>query len=225
MDIATLVSIGAAVVSATTTIVLAALTARYVKLTHALVEEAKAAKIPSVYVDLELDPGLSKFVLGNAGNSPALNIELQVLRDAPWESIASMPTGLANLAPFKNGIAYLAPSRVLKFAPGSIQDDTFFSIGSRIEIRLSYETETGRRLVREVSFDLSSYDGVMLESFRDPQTEVAKAIRDAAWERRKPDLGRPLRRAKKKICPSCGERVAITATTCRFCKAAIATLS
>ena len=171
-----LVQVVCAVATVAVTGLLVWLTSRYVTLIRDLVEEARASKVPTVFADIELSSSACKFVIGNAGTSPALDVTIEVLRDAQWRSLANdFPVGLLSLSPVKRGIPYMAPGCILKFLPGAIGRE-FFADDSRIELRLSYTTETRRRVSTEITFDLAAYNGIALESFQD---QVAHAINRA----------------------------------------------
>jgi hypothetical protein len=205
--------------SALATVVLVFLTYRYVRLTSALVEEARASRVPTVFLDIELGD-LPKLVIGNVGTAPAFKLRFEVLADVPWRSMGKgHVSGIKALAPIKQGISYLAPGRILKFFPGDIDDKSqFFSAVSVIRIRLHYDTESGRTITRDVSFGMGSYSGVAVESFSDPFREIARQIREAAHElRRQDDPLRAMNRLFKKACPTCGEQVMSSAKKCRFC--------
>ena len=120
MDTPTLVSLVGSTASAVATVLLTALTAWYVRLTHTLVQEAKSAKLPNVFVDLEFDSIDVKFIIGNTGSSPALNVRLDVRDSIPWDKIGDHPTGFSSLAIVKSGLTYLAPGRTLKFNVGYV---------------------------------------------------------------------------------------------------------
>lgn len=104
-------------ISALTTIVLALLTAWYVQLTHALVEEARVAKYPNVYVDVEFDDIDVKFVVGNSGGSAAVDIQFDVKDSVPWRKIGGSQTGIKSISAVERGISYLAPGERLSFKP------------------------------------------------------------------------------------------------------------
>ena len=219
MDIAGVLSSVGSVASAVATIALVFLTGRYVKLTHAMVEEARLAKYPNVFVDLEFDDFEVKFLIGNAGSGPAKDLRFQVDDRVPWRKLQNYPSGLSELSIVKSGLSYLAPGRTLKFNAGYVENDPgFFAEGSGISIRLTFETEGGVQLEREFTIDLQSYSGVLFESFRDPQREVARAIRDAERDRSSHErISSQSNRFFKKNCPTCGELVSRSARKCPHC--------
>jgi hypothetical protein len=219
MDTFALVSLVGSSVSALTTIVLAFLTAKYVKLTHALVEEARVARYPNVYVDIEFDDMDVKFIVGNSGQSAAVDIKFDVKDSVPWRKIQNFPTGIKSISAVGSGISYLAPGRILKFQAGYVEHDSaFFAKGSEIDISLTFKTETGKSLQRQHTVELRSYAGILLETFRNPEREVARAIRDTESARRSNEsLTNHTKNLFKKACPSCGEFVKQTAKKCIHC--------
>ena len=219
MDTAAIVSLIGSTASALATVVLVVLTGKYVRLTHALVEETRSAKFPNVFVDIEFDSSRVKFIVGNAGTSSAVNVSFSIKDSVPWRQLGEHRTGLSALPIVQDGISYLAPGRVLKFEAGYIDRNAdFFASGSTIEVGLTFETETGKAVSRQFSIDLRSYTGVLFESFADPEREVAQAIRDAEFKR---SSGDPMRsvfsRIGKKSCPSCGEQISSSAKKCPKC--------
>jgi hypothetical protein len=219
MDIPSQVSLFSAIASATATVILAVLTAWYVRLTHTLVKEAKSAKLPNVFVDLEFDSFQVKFVIGNTGTSPALDVHLDIEDSIPWRKIGEHPTGLSSLAIVKNGLKYLAPGRTLKFSAGFADNSPeFFAAGSSVTITLSYETEERATITRDLTIELQSYAGVLFESFIDPEREVASAIRDAESSRSLNESSKNLlNRSFRKLCPICGELISPDAKKCPHC--------
>lgn len=71
-------------ITAFTTVFLAIFTHKYVKLTHALLEETKAARGPSIFFDIELSSHLVKLIVGNIGTGPASAIKIKVTDNLPW---------------------------------------------------------------------------------------------------------------------------------------------
>jgi len=219
MDIASTLSAVGAIASAIATIVLAGLTWKYVKFTHALVEESRQTKYPNVFVDIEFDDMDVKFLVGNAGATPALAISFNVRDQVPWRKIGDHPSGITSIVAVQKGISYLAPGRTLKFNAGYVEyDQNFFAEGSSIDIILDFKTEEGIQLHRQFTIDLQSYSGILFESFLDPQREVAKAIRDSERNRRSDEsITSHIHNMFKKSCPSCGELVSSKAVKCPHC--------
>ncbi len=219
MSTSTIVTLIGSTATAVATVILAVLTGKYVKLTHALVEETQSAKFPNVFVDIEFDSYDVKFIVGNAGSSPALDVRFTVQDSVPWRQIENFPCGIASLSIVQHGISYLAPGRILKFLAGYVQHDIdFFASGNTIEVGLTFSTETGKTVSRQFSIDLHSYSGVLYESFIAPEREVAIAIRDAESHRSSLNpVKNIISSFSKKSCPSCGERIASSAKKCPKC--------
>src|SRR5262245_5348890 len=113
----------AATVAAVATVLLTGLTALYVMYTHRLVKETRAARLPTVYVDLEFDGRNEvKFVVGNGGPAPAFGIRLGVIDAIPWRN-PHKNDGLEALPAIREGISFLAPGRVFKYHVGLIDWD------------------------------------------------------------------------------------------------------
>lgn len=223
-DTAAILSAIATVASCIATIVLAALTAKYVRLTRELVEEARNAKQPTLFVDVEFDSAEMKFVVGNSGSAAALDIVFQIKDPIPWRTPVGIPSGLNAVSAVKNGIRYLAPGRALKYSAGFLpQDTSMFADGDVIEIDVAYGSDNGRRHNRNIAIDLKSYENVLLESFLDPQREVAKAIRDSSSARSTNSVSSQIvARYTKRNCPSCGEQISRSAKKCPHCHESIA---
>lgn len=224
MDTAAIAGAIGSVASAIATIVLAVLTGRYVRLTNALVEEGKATKYPNVYADIEFDSYEVRFIVGNAGSSPAINVRFDVTDNVPWRKVKDYEFGFDQVAAIKNGITYLAPGRILKYNAGFVdRDPAFFSENSNIEILLTFETESGVTVKREFSIELSAYAGVLLESFSDPEREVAKAIRDVESQRSSHESMQRLLSGggSKRRCPICAELISVRAKKCPHCHEAV----
>lgn len=201
------------------TIVLAMLTAWYVRLTYHILQEARAAKEPNVWVDLELTNYSVKLVVGNTGASPARNIKLSVQDNIYWRSYAETKTSLADLVIVKDGISYLAPGRALKFEAGLIdRDKTLTEKDSFAEIRLTYETDSGKEISRVSRIDMNQYREVLLESFREPESDIAEAIRNTeSGKQSRKFMDSAITRMTMKQCPVCGERINRSAKKCPRC--------
>ena len=149
-DLPTLIQIACITLTTIATIVLAFLTCRYVRLTHSMVEEAKSQKEPNVWIDLELSSYHAKLLVGNSGSSPAKNLKFKVKDNIPWRKDQEFADSLETILPMKNGISYLAPSRTLKYIAGYIDSGkTFSELDSTVEIKLTYETEAGKKISRD----------------------------------------------------------------------------
>jgi len=223
MELSAVVSLIGSSASALATVVLTGLTAWYVRLTHALVQEAKATKRPNVFVDLEFDGNGGKFLIGNSGASPAFNLRIAVEDSIPWRKLGDVSTGIGSLKIVESGLKYLAPGRTLKFFAGTIERNAeSFGAGSEVTIGLAYETEDGSTISQLVTIDLQSYTGVLTESFLHPEREVARAIRDTERDRQSRERSnRLLHTFVQTTCPTCCEQVKPDAKKCPHCLEAI----
>jgi hypothetical protein len=216
-------SASASIASAFTSILLVKLTARYVRLTHALVEEAKANKMPNVFVDLEFGSDGVKFVVGNSGSAPAANIAFSIIDNISWRTIGEREESIGTLQVVKDGISYLAPQRTLKYMAGRLERGRqAFRESSRLEIVLTYASEEGRTFRREFVIFLSQYSNVLFESFSDPSLEIARAIKETERNRQSHERMRVLQgqfdlSQVKKTCPICCSSINVAAKKCPTC--------
>ena len=219
MDITTLATLIATAVSAAATLVLAILTAKYVRLTSVLAEEAITAKDPIVYVDIELDTFGLKLVIGNVGTTSAQNITFSIQDSIQWNVRGESPTGINSLSIVKNGLAYLPPKRILKFYAGDVKDAKgAFPPGSKMHVLLNFENEAGRKIIRRFTIDLASYSEVLYESFTNPAKEVARAIRDTDFGHSSKDRMKGIvELMTKKSCSICGSSIPHKARKCPKC--------
>ena len=218
-ELSTLVQIACIVLTTIATIVLAILTGIYVRLTHSMLEEAKSQREPNVWIDLELSSYQAKLLVGNSGTSPAKNIKFDVKDNIPWRKDQKINQSLETIHPVKNGISYLAPSRTLKYIAGYIdKEKTFSELDGTVEINLSYETENGKKISRDFTIDIGQYYGVLFESFKNPASEIANAIKDVERAQKSSRSSDNFASTfYKKNCPICGERINPAAKKCPHC--------
>lgn len=149
------------------TIVLAILTAKYVRHTKYMAEQMKSVREPTVYFDFEVPSYSIKLIIGNSGYSPAINIRFDVNKDIKWLKLNKDIIGFSNLPIIKNGISYLAPGRTFKFIAGNIGDSSENSLNNELQMIIHYENESGKKFIKDVSIDLSVYRLTLFETFKD----------------------------------------------------------
>lgn len=179
-EVMTYAGVVTSAVAALTTIVLAVLTWRYVRLTANLLDHARQAAKPQVIVDLEFPSNMTHLVIENRGGSPARDVRFTVEKDVPWlKWHQDKPGGLGGVPPVAHGVSYLTPGRRLVFLLGN-----FFGIpdgeSGEIDLRIDFKDDEGASYTRRVSIDLAQYLGVSTGSFRNPADNIADAIRDQA---------------------------------------------
>jgi len=160
----------ATLVTTVATVALAILTWRYVVFTQRLVNETRAARQPTVFADLELSEHSLTFVVGNAGQTPAYDIRLQVTEVVPWFYTPSDDEDrIGTLPAVTDGIAHLAPGRVLKFSAGmidwhKIEDPSFY-----VDVTIHYRDRSGQTF--------SDQSRVYLKQYRTRPVRVVRGFR------------------------------------------------
>jgi uncharacterized OB-fold protein len=214
------ISIISTIVVAAATVMLAVLTGKYVCLTKTMVDEMKEAREPDIHVDFELPESILRLVIGNSGRSPAKNIRFEVVSDVDcirsvhWKN----KSGLSILPVFKTGISYLSPGRTLKFWAGFLEQKKETPLSKVFRILVRYENNSGKLFERDIAIDMSQYENVLYESFKDNNVAVANAIRDAEHSRRSHEnRGGFFSKFFICACPVCGENVKPFARKCPHC--------
>ncbi|HUU98254.1 MAG TPA: hypothetical protein VM487_21180 [Phycisphaerae bacterium] len=202
-------------------VVLVWLTSRYVRLTGRLVEESQRSREPSVTIDFESPDSSLRLALENHGGSPAKNVRITVLKDVEWLRTGKASAGFAEVAPIREGVSYLTPSRKLKYYLGvpSWKDTPDEQMNA--SFRVTYENDAGKEYSRVVDFDFGQMREVLFESFKDSNLAVAEAIRNAERDRRSHEQTSQMwgmfRRPKTKQCPMCAEMIPDEAKKCSQC--------
>ena len=85
-------------------------------------------------------------------------------------------------------------------------------------ILVRYENDIGKLFERDIAIDMSQYENVLYESFKDNNVTVAKAIQDAERSRQSNESrGGFFSRIFISSCPVCGENVKNFARKCPNC--------
>ena len=126
------------------TVVLAWLTARYVRLTARIVEESHRSREPAVTVDFEMPDHSLRLVIENHGLSPAKNTQIEVLKDVGWLSMGKGQTGLVAAGPIREGVSYLTPGRKLKYYLGFPQWTDTPDDEMETSLLVTYEDDSGK---------------------------------------------------------------------------------
>jgi hypothetical protein len=208
------------IVVAVANILLVLLTGVYAYLTRQMVLQMRASRDPSVFVDLEFPELMGRVAIGNTGQTPAKNIRFKIDDNVPWLGDADKPRGLQAISALATGVSFLPPGRVLKYYVG-MPDWKKAGPGATITVRVDFQSEAGTEFTREYVLDLAQYSQVLFESFRDPTSSVAEAIKQAERSRQASQsigsavlpFGTPLTKA----CPMCGEKIPIAARKCSHC--------
>ena len=216
-------SLVSTVAVAAATIVLARYTYKYVRLAKLLLEDSRESKEPIVYIDFEIPESVMRFTIGNSGRSAAVDIRITIEKDIPWLRFFNDQSGVGAIPVVKTGVSYLAPGRTLKYGAGVFRPAQDLTENKVLELLLQYKNETGRSFERRIVVDMSQYESVLFESFRDPSHEVAEAIKRAEYSRSSRDRFSAfgIMRAATKNCPMCAEKIPKAARKCSRCGEAL----
>ena len=210
VDIGLWVQSAATLVTAVAAIALTWLLYRHLRLTRRILAEGKAVRAAEVYVDLEFSSYEMRLVVGNSGTRPARNLTFTVTDPIPWRA-SEEPVGFAWVPAVAHGISYLAPGRILRFRVGPFDWNRLHEGARTVEFTVAYQDELNSKRHDYFVIDLDQYRNVLLESFANPATELARAIRRVE---RKPHLTSS---TLSKPCTFCGTRIAANAIKCPYC--------
>jgi hypothetical protein len=220
--VTTYIPLASTVVVAVATVVLVWLTSKYVRLTKQMVDDMKRTREPSITVDFELVDHAVRLAVSNTGLSSAKDIKFRVKRDIDWLRVNGETGGIGELELMERGISYLAPGRTFKYHAGypNRQRD---QVGSMLlSMDVSFCNEAGATFERGIDIDMSQYQSVLFESFKDPEMAIADAIKEVERSQRSKgqssSLVRMLTQPKRKKCPICGEKILAEARKCLHCK-------
>ena len=217
-DFANAVVAVSALVSAATTVVLAVLTFRYVRMTGRMVTEMREVREPSVFLDIEVDDDTLVMLIGNRGVSAAFGIAVELRSELPWLEMDG--ARLMQLPLIRDGLDYLAPGRELKYLAGRIDWQRATSSGGRVDAALSFRNESGRVFDRRITIDLSKYNGVAISSFRSPGAVIAESLSDMSRRQQMRDVAG--RTGPRKFCPACAKSIPMAARKCFRCGESLA---
>lgn len=161
------------VVVAVATVVLVCLTSRYVRLTRSMLEEAQKSREPAVTLDFEMPDESIRLVVENHGLSPARNVRITVLKDAP---LFQDQQGFADKWPLKDGISYLTRLHKLKYYLGCQNLENTPEEQMITTFRITYENEIEKKYEHIVNFDFRQMLNVLPESFGDPSQKVVETL-------------------------------------------------
>jgi hypothetical protein len=187
-----------------------------------MVEESQKSRVPLVTVDFEILNRSLLLVVENHGLSPAKNVRIAVLKDVQWVRMAKPRQGLAECGAVKKGISYLTPSRKLKYYLGFPNWNDPSNDQMQASLRITYENEAGKEYHHVADFDFCQMREVLVESFKDPNSAVAEAIRDSELHRQLGEYTRQISSSwfapmMKKKCTMCAEMIPKEAKKCAHC--------
>lgn len=196
---------------------LTVLTAIYVYFTRRMVCEMQAARQPSVFIDLEFPDEQARIAIGNSGESPAVNVVFEIKEDIPWRHFLAGKDGLKSLEVIKHGVSFLPPDRVLKFMGGYVDWEKFRQAPGQLQIKIKFDNEAGHHFTRDYRINISQYAQLLYDTFRDPSTAIAQAIRESERSRRSKDSMQSIFQSPKRTCPICAQRIPKAAKKCPEC--------
>jgi len=202
-------------------VILVLLTASYVYLTREMVIEMRSTRDPSVFVDMEFPEQRGRIIIGNSGQSAAKNVKFKVQDEIPWRGKDNHAVGFDAIKAITDGLLYLPPGRTFKYYAGIPDWKKVEGQTCLLKVQVEYEGENSKkRIKREYVIDFAQFENVLFESFRDPNREVAEAIRDAERSRQSHDASRSSSYPEfvsKKPCPMCAEMIPRAAKKCSHC--------
>jgi ribosomal protein L40E len=187
-----------------------------------MVQQMEAAREPSVFVDFEFPEQSGRLVIGNNGDSPALNVRFIVNEDIAWRSSGG-DHGITAIDAIRDGVPFLAPHRILKFFAGYVDWQAMDKKRGILDVRIIFENELQRKFTRDYRVDIGTYAQASSDSYHDPSLAVAEAIREAENSRRSQETMQSITHRlftphpKTKICSFCGKQIPEAAKKCPEC--------
>lgn len=134
----------------------------------------------------------------------------------PWQE-KHPPEGIHGLVAMKRGVSYLAPKRRMKFWLGIVDWEQVKMAGAHLDVTIHYLDHLRQPQSASFYIDLASYQDMLTSTFSDPLQAIAAALRDMESSRRSEKTFARFTHVGKRICPSCGESIALAAKKCRYC--------
>lgn len=207
-----------AIVTTCTTVVLAVLTWRYVRLTQQMAQIMESAREPFVDIELDMPDHELRLAFINGGGTTAREITFSVEKDC--EHIQGIrrngEKGIASMHPIENGISYLPSNQRLIYSAGRC-NNLKSAEDTNLIIRITYTNDPGRRFFRTVRYDLKQIEHVLFESFQNDLVGVAKSIREAERSMARNQAGSPFKHVGMSKCPSCCQMISDSAKKCHYC--------
>ena len=141
------------------------------------------------------------------------------MKDVDWIRGHSDKTGLSEIPPFDKGVSYLVPGRTLKYWVGYPDWKKSKGQDLAISLHVDFENDQGVSFQHQIDIDMSQLQGVLFESFKDPNLYVADAIKQAERSRSSQSkMTRMFNRPPSKVpCPICAESIMGKAEKCIHC--------
>lgn len=216
-EFAPIINLISAIVVTAATVVLAILTAKYVRLTKTMVDEMKQTREPNISIYFECPDAYFELIIKNTGSSPAKNISVKVVQDIEWNKLYGKLKDLEDLSPIQKGISYLVPNEQLKYLVGCPKSNENKTDEGILKLRVIFQNENGMEFNRSIDIDMNQYNGVLLDSFKQPIHLLIDVIKEAERNRRNDVRTRSIDVTPKKRCPFCEEYVNRDATKCWHC--------
>jgi len=170
---------------AVATVVLVIVTWKYVCITGETLRELRASREPYVFLKFESPGPHFDLVVGNSGQSAALNVIFELQEDIVWRLASSggnITIGggrLKKMPIFDSGLSHIAPGENLRYScRGSPNHGNLGPGNFCVSIGITYEDEAGKTFARRVNIDMRAFDGVLFSSFEGGRRDsVAEELR------------------------------------------------
>lgn len=204
-------------ITALATVILAIITAQYVKLTNHMLEETKKADGAKIYLDLEIYGNTLELNIGNTGKTSATDINIKLIENLELREECNNLEKIKELFPLKNGISYLAPDRIIKFNITGFDYSKINENNSLLKLDIRYKDYLGKTNYLSYNLDLRQYEGSRISSFQNKSANtIANSIQslERSFKFRNNDK---IDNFGKTACPFCREYINKNAKKCPHC--------